>query len=360
MKRLVLCCDGTWNKPDTLADGRPVPSNVVRLAYRVAKRDDSGVPQVLFYDMGVGTDNLSDHITGGVLGDGLEDNIHDAYRFLIGNYEPGDEIFLFGFSRGAFTVRSIGGMIRKCGILRRGAVEQYVMAKELYHSGTRPDDAKAVAFRQQYSLSPDAPIPIKFIGVWDTVGSLGIPKNGGEAPKYQFHDTELSRTVENACHALAIDEHRAPFQPSLWSYIPKPSQKVEQVWFCGAHSDVGGGYASLADKKKNASNIPLQWMLGKAASAGLKLDDEAMAELPIAEYPDTALHDSMTWYCRLKGRVDRAIGLTTAANGTPPQADPTQAVHESVLRRWDNDRNYRPSNLREYFQRTGDPRGSLP
>ena len=194
MKRLILCCDGTWNKPDEEKNGRPIPTNVVRLAYRVAKRDGA-VPQITYYDMGVGTGNVIDRLAGGVLGEGLEGNIHDAYRFLIGNYELGDEIYLFGFSRGAFTARSIGGMVRKCGILRRGAVDKYREAKDLYHSSVHPDDAPAVAFRKVNSLSPDEPIKIRFIGVWDTVGSLGIPKKGGVAKELQFHDTELSGTV---------------------------------------------------------------------------------------------------------------------------------------------------------------------
>src|SRR5919112_1185335 len=118
MKRLILCCDGTWNTADQQKDGEACPSNVVRLAYRIAKRDGD-IPQITFYDQGVGTGNWVDRLSGGAFGNGLEDNIHDAYRFLVGNYESGDEIYLFGFSRGAFTARSIVGMIRKCGILRR-------------------------------------------------------------------------------------------------------------------------------------------------------------------------------------------------------------------------------------------------
>ena len=347
MKRLVLCCDGTWNKPDQEEGGRPVPTNVVRLAYRVAKQDGD-VPQVVYYDLGVGTGNLLDRIAGGAFGDGLEDNIHDAYRFLIANYELGDEIFLFGFSRGAFTARSIGGMIRKCGILRRGAVDKYRNAKALYHSGIHPNDKEAVDFRKAYSISPDDRIKIKFIGVWDTVGSLGIPKDGGVPLELRFHDTELSGIVEKACHALAIDEHRAPFQPTLWDHKPKDGQTVEQVWFCGVHSDVGGGYP-----EDDASLITLQWMLDKAKSAGLGLDGEALAAFPIvAPNPLGKLHDSMNLYYKFLGSVDRPIGLTK-----DEQPDPTQSVHETVRRRWDMDESYRPPQLIEYFRRTNDPRG---
>lgn len=350
MKRLVLCCDGTWNKPDEEKDGRPVPTNVVRLAYRVAK-NDGAVSQITYYDMGVGTGNLIDRLAGGVLGEGLEDNIYDAYRFLVGNYELGDELFLFGFSRGAFTARSIGGMIRKCGILRRGAVNKYKEAKELYHSAVHPDDAAAVAFRKANSISPDEQIKIKFIGVWDTVGSLGIPKKGGVAKELQFHDTELSGTVENAFHALAIDEHRQPFLPTLWSYKPKTSQKVEQMWFCGAHSDVGGGYP-----EDDASKLALIWMLDKAQGAGLKLDEEALKAFPILPNPHGKLHNSKGLLYVFSKSVDRVIGCVKDTY----QPDPTQTVHESVLQRWDADTQYRPPQLREYFKRIKDPRGERP
>src|SRR5688572_14428618 len=118
MKRLVICCDGTWNSADRESEGVPCVTNVVKVAYRIAKRDGD-IPQVIFYDQGVGTGNLIDKVTGGASGDGLEENIHDAYRFLIANFEPGDELYIFGFSRGAFTARSISGMIRKCGIPSR-------------------------------------------------------------------------------------------------------------------------------------------------------------------------------------------------------------------------------------------------
>ena len=349
MKRLVLCCDGTWNKPDEEQEGRPIPTNVVKLAYRVAKRDAQGVPQITFYDQGVGTGNFIDRITGGVLGKGLEGNILDAYRFLIANYELGDDIYLFGFSRGAFTARSIGGMIRKCGILRRGAIDRYREAKELYHDLDGPESPKAVEFRKKYSVSPELPIPIKFIGVWDTVGSLGIPKSGGVSRKYEFHDTELSGIVENAYHALAIDEHRTPFTPTLWDYKPKPNQKVEQVWFCGAHSDVGGGYL-----ENDASLIALQWMLEKASEAGLSLDAEAMTNYPIHPITNGMLHDSKGLLYILQKSVDRVMGIAAGSQTT----DPTQSVHSSVLERWDQDSTYRPENLRKYLKAMNDPRGN--
>jgi uncharacterized protein (DUF2235 family) len=164
MKRLVLCCDGTWNRADQEQSGTPCPTNVVKLAYRVAKVGATGISQIIFYDQGVGTGNAVDRLSGGAFGDGLEDNIFDAYRFLIANFEPGDEIYLVGFSRGAFTARSIAGMIRKCGILDRIHVGKYVDALALYHrSEAGPDDDEASQFRTQHSCCGLGPIPIKCV-----------------------------------------------------------------------------------------------------------------------------------------------------------------------------------------------------
>ncbi|HXM82513.1 MAG TPA: DUF2235 domain-containing protein [Burkholderiales bacterium] len=338
MKRLVLCCDGTWNSADQERDGVPCPTNVVKIAYRIAKRDAAAL-QVIYYDQGVGTGNFFDRLTGGAFGDGVEANIYDVYRFLIGNYERGDEIYLFGFSRGAYTVRSIGGMIRKCGILARPHVKYYHAAIELYRNQQHPDDPEPSKFRQDYSVSGGEPIRIKLIGVWDTVGALGIPLRGLRSlthAKYQFHDTELSGIVQHAFHALAIDEHRAPFEPTVWVYKPKPGQVVEQVWFCGAHSDVGGGYAETG-----LSDIALDWMIEKARGAGLAFDAEAIAAYPLRGDPLGKLHDSKTGLYRLTAGINRTIG-----------SDPTQSLHPSVRQRWEGDASYRPASLRNYFKRT--------
>ncbi|MFP5247850.1 MAG: DUF2235 domain-containing protein, partial [Thermoanaerobaculia bacterium] len=203
MKRLVICCDGTWNRADQVRkDGQPCVTNVLKIAVRIAKRDGD-MPQVIYYDQGVGTGNLVDKVSGGAFGEGLEANIHDAYRFLIANYEQGDEIYAFGFSRGAFTARSIVGMIRKCGILKREHADRYKPALDLYHSDEHPDDPKPMQFREQNSIAGKEEIPIRFIGVWDTVGALGIPVRGIAAlqkDKFEFHDTQLTKIVKFAYH----------------------------------------------------------------------------------------------------------------------------------------------------------------
>jgi uncharacterized protein (DUF2235 family) len=371
MKRLVICCDGTWNSADQEHDGEPCPTNVVRFAYRVAKKDRNGVSQIVFYDQGVGTGNTIDKVTGGAIGRGLEENIHDAYRFLFANYEEGDELFVLGFSRGAFTARSVVGMIRKCGVLDRTAARMYRGALDLYRNEETPDQKGPTEFREKYCLYKNRPIEVKFVGVWDTVGALGIPLRGlrwlTNRDKYQFHDTELSGMVKNAYHALAIDEHRKPFEPAVWQYQPKSGQHVEQVWFAGAHSDVGGGYER--DKAKGwtkekplfepqLADISLAWMMEKAQERGLEFDHGVIEKIALCEEPGARIHDSMTGLYNLVPKFDRVIGLHGESEPAP-KLDPTQAIHKTVLERWDNDPKYRPVALKRYFERIGDPRGKV-
>jgi uncharacterized protein (DUF2235 family) len=368
MKRLILCCDGTWNSADQASDGNPCPTNVLRIAYRIAKREGD-TPQILFYDEGVGTGNAVDRVSGGAFGRGLDTNIFDGYRFLVANYEVGDRIFLFGFSRGAFTVRSLAGMIRNCGILKRESVDRYAEALELYRDPKHhPDSARSVDFRGDYSVTGETTVPIHFIGVWDTVGSLGIPLRGLRwvtRRKYQFHDTALSRSVRNAYHALAIDERRAPFAPTLWhspagppgGSPPQPdARKMEQVWFCGVHSDIGGGYP-----EREVSDIALEWMIDRARDADLVFDDRVIAHLPSRPDPTAPLHESKKGLYRLTPGIDRPIGKPVPkqpGEPPPPGEDPTQSLHPTVLERWDNDPTYRPPGLLDFFRRRGDPRAT--
>ncbi len=369
MKRLVICCDGTWNSADQMVDGEPCPTNVVRFAYRVAKRDAKGIAQIVYYDQGVGTGNSLDRLSGGALGKGLEANIHDAYRFLLANYEFGDELFVLGFSRGAFTARSLVGMVRKCGILHQKHARHYSAATQLYCNHEGPNDPGPSDFRDKYCTYGNTDIKVQFIGVWDTVGALGIPVAGlrwlTNIDKYQFHDTELSSTVVNACHALAIDEHRGPFLPAIWEAWDKPNQNIEQVWFCGAHSDVGGGYGKTKVANTSGqvafnpqlSDISLEWMLGKAQAAGLAFDPDVLAINPLVIDPLAEIHDSKTGFYNVAASHDRVIGLSIKAQKPTDELDTTQTLHPSVLQRWDNDKKYRPASLKNYFKKIGDPRG---
>lgn len=357
MKRILVFCDGTWNRADQERAGQPCPTNIVETAFRIAKRDGS-IDQVVNYDQGVGTGNQLDHLTGGAFGEGLEANIHEAYRFLVANYEHDDDIYLLGFSRGAYTVRSLGGMIRKCGVLKRDAVDQYGRAVELYRSEEHPDDPGPKHFRKQFAVNGLDGQRIKMIGVWDTVGALGIPLRGLrwlKRRKFRFHDPELSGIVEYGFHALAIDEHRAPFAPTLWAAKAKESQHIEQVWFCGAHSDVGGGYS-----QRGLSDIALKWMLGKIQEADLVLDKEADASFPLSPNPRSQVHNSKKGLYRATRGINRKIGVAARypdePEDSPEQDDPTQSLHPSVLTRWDEDPAYRPPSLIEYFARVNDPR----
>src|SRR3954447_19809203 len=217
MKRLVVCCDGTWNRPDHIDQGVAAPTNVAKIALALADHDASGNAQLLHYEAGVGTRRW-EHLAGGGLGVGLSRNVQECYRFIVDNYVPGDELYLFGFSRGAFTARSTVGLVRNAGILRPGHRDRVTQAYALYRNprrDTEPGGIAAELFRRSYSYSD---VYVHFVGVWDTVGALGIPIDGFRPPLlsrlWTFHDTTLSRYVLNAYHAMAIDERRRPFTPA--------------------------------------------------------------------------------------------------------------------------------------------------
>lgn len=309
MKRIVILADGTWNSPD---DGES--TNVLRLA-RAIKPREQGVEQVAFYDWGVGTDRKK--ITGGLSADGLDKNIQDGYRFLIHNYDPGDQLFFFGFSRGAYTVRSLAGLIRNCGLLRRQFADQIDDAYKLYRKrgkNSHPDAEDSRRFRENYAV--DDLTHIDFVGVWDTVGALGVPISALEwlnSTRYEFHDTEPSKIIRRARHALSIDESRHDFSPTLWD--PKPGLDLKQVWFAGVHSDVGGGY-----KARGLSDCAFDWMLGEARAAGLALEPYLSGE--VRKNPFARQHNEYKGLYRLRGEKVREI--------QPP-------VHVSVKERWDDD-----------------------
>ncbi|MDP8943878.1 MAG: DUF2235 domain-containing protein [Actinomycetota bacterium] len=272
-RRLVVCCDGTWNRPDQLHGGMPAPTNVTKVAAGVAREDGEGSRQLLHYHPGVGTRRF-ERVRGGAFGRGLSRNVRDCYRFLAESYEPGDELFFFGFSRGAFTARSTVGLVRNAGILRPEHVGRIDEAYRLYRARadrTRPNGIEARIFRRMYSHEE---IEIRFVGVWDTVGALGIPIDGVRLPfadrLWGFHDTELSSRVRFAYQALAIDEQRGPFRPTLWRQQEHATeQTLEQVWFAGVHSDVGGGYP-----EPELAEIPLLWMVERARDCGLAFEPD--------------------------------------------------------------------------------------
>ncbi len=296
MKRIVICSDGTWSTPEQHA-----PTNVALVARTVLPTAPDGAAQVVFYDEGVGTANWLDRLVGGVTGRGVEKNIGDGYRFLVHNFEEGDEIYLFGYSRGAYTVRSLAGLARNAGVLRKAEADRFREAYRLYRrADAAPGSREASAFRAAHSREAD----ITFVGVWDTVGALGIPLRGLSrltAARHQFHDVELSRRVRHGYHALAIDERRRPFRAALWKVKPRSGQTVEQVWFPGVHADVGGGYAdrSLADAS-------LLWMVERASRVGLAFDGARLRRMTRPR-PMGALHESRRGVFRLFPAYGRCI-----------------------------------------------------
>ncbi|MGH3424565.1 MAG: DUF2235 domain-containing protein, partial [Nocardioidaceae bacterium] len=286
MKRLILCCDGTWNAADSAE-----VSNISKLALAIETRepvparprapgddthqgpwDEPVLQQVVHYITGVGSRGyLADRILGGAFGYGFTSNVNEGYRVLCMNYDDGDEIYLFGFSRGAYTARSIGGMVSSIGLLTPQALlghqdgNKLDEAERLYRD-RRPGYKKRRAEFRRASCRDG--VRIEFLGVFDTVGALGVP--GPARRRNQFHDVRLPDTVQCARQALAIDERRMTFEPCVWtvpdppgrtpeqargSAVP-PRERVRQVWFEGVHSDVGGGYPDSA-----LSDTALSWMV---------------------------------------------------------------------------------------------------
>lgn len=308
MQRIVLACDGTWNIPDQAANTRRHPTNVTRVAEAIRPVDDHGVSQRLYYQRGVGT-NPGERLRGGAFGFGLSRGVQDVYRFIVQHYEPGDELFFLGFSRGAYMARSTVGLIRNAGILQRDHIDRIDQAYALYRErAIHPTDRESVLFRRAFS-HPDT--RIRFIGVWDTVGALGVPAIGGGARlaqwinrRWSFHDTTLSRQVDEAYQAVAIDERRGPFTPTMWQQHPDAvGQRLQQVWFSGVHTDVGGGY-----EDSGLSDIALRWMIERAEGAGLALDP-----IPTAPAPLAARHESCTGFYSITS-TPRRIGRTTRGN----------------------------------------------
>ncbi|HEY9599279.1 MAG TPA: DUF2235 domain-containing protein [Cyanophyceae cyanobacterium] len=339
MKRLIVCCDGTWQKLTS-----PYPTNVVKIAQAIKPKANDETPQILYYDEGVGTADEADRLFGGAFGKGLDENIQDAYRFLCLNYVEGDEIYLFGFSRGAYTVRSLAGLIYNSGLLARYHIRDIPKAYELYCSrGSGPSEQQAVEFRQKYGDR----VPITLLGCWDTVGSLGIPDLSSFLKfdqkinqKYRFHDTQLNRMIKNALHAVAIDEHRKVFNVTPMQKSPNAEDQVlRQVWFAGDHGCVGGG----SKEHCKLSDATLKWMIESICDIGLGLEfDPKNINPPIEIDYSCDFHFQpktlMSKATRLAGAIVREIG------------DEFENLHEGVIKRWKSRADYRPENLKKFLK----------
>lgn len=282
-KNLAVFFDGTWNEPNDR-------TNVYEL-YKAAPETST---QETLYIEGVGTQGQGlwaaiDKFAGGAFGAGLSANIRTGYRWLCQRHEARDRIFLFGFSRGAYSARSLAGMVRKCGLLNDPSDNNVAEAYALYRDDCIPTSREASTFRQKFSRETD----VHFVGVWDTVGSLGIPVGGipfpGFSNFYNFHDTELSNHVHHAYHAIATNEYREPYFPTLWTRLansePRPPEHpVEQRWFIGAHSDVGGGY-----RDGSLQTLPASWLQEMARKAGL---EAGQTQRIATDYEQCEPHDS--------------------------------------------------------------------
>lgn len=310
MKSIIICCDGTGNQFESNI------TNVVE-AYQLAIKSEA---QVTYYDPGVGTGGwvyeeesgnfraLTDKATGG----GLQKNIEDAYRYLMQVYEGGDQIFMFGFSRGAFTVRALAGMLHKCGLLDSTSDNMVEYASKIYN--TDGNNKLAKDFKATFCKS----CPVHFIGVWDTVGSLVL--NAGK----KFHDATLNRDVTYGYHAMALDEVRKDFPISRWDKKPLSHQTIEEVWFAGVHSNVGGWY-----KDRGLSNCALQWMMAKAKDCGMLINESKLQKK--SGNPLDKLEDSHTGFWNFRGKDIRRVksddwlhqSVIDRINHEPSQYTPT-------------------------------------
>ncbi|OAO00352.1 peptigoglycan-binding protein LysM [Sphingomonadales bacterium EhC05] len=367
MKRLVFCFDGTWNKlvPE-------LATNVVLTAASIQRMDDDGIPQIIHYDEGVGTGSL-DAMRGGMFGQGLIQNVREAYRFLVFNYDPGDEIYVFGFSRGAYSARTFIGFIRHVGPLHRLHVGRIDEALKLYEESA---DATSDALRQfratysdkvcigqadddwrcqnlsNYEGGSSPQMRIQYLGVWDTVGALGVPElipfSGWLNRRHDFHDASLDSFVENARHAVAIDEKRELFPPETFGDLTKLNgakgfenedtrAPYQERWFPGVHGSVGGG-----GDIRGLSDSSLTWVLSGAKKAGLKLDTERGTRIHGIR-PDP--------FAQLINEKNPEWSATQLLSDDRDGPDQIWQLSNSALRRWRtpaeklDDKNYRPGSL---------------
>ena len=319
-RHLIVCCDGTWNDPNDKDDGVLAPTNVFKL-FNAVDLSVKEPKQQTRYQSGVGTEGLVDRALGGLVGAGLGEDICDCYHWLARKYQPGDKLFLFGFSRGAFTARSLAGMICRFGIVDLAEQDDYYsIIKQIYNQGYRDGhDLPDIQFHEDSNR-------VHFVGVWDTVGALGIPDDKvlldllDDPSRYQFHDTSLHPNLHRARHAVAIDEKRGSFTPTLWNTDNiRDAHHLKQLWFPGVHSDVGGGY-----KEHGLSDGALSWMIQESQAAGTVYQQDIIDQIK----PNACdiLHDSHTGAMKI---------LVTAPRTIPPLAQ-VEPFHASVAKRRNN------------------------
>jgi uncharacterized protein (DUF2235 family) len=359
-KRLAVFLDGTWNSVNS-------NTNVWRMRALCAAKSQDGKSQLVYYEIGV------NGFLGGVFGQGLDDNIRLAYEWLVENYNDGDEIFIFGFSRGAFTARALAGLVAIDGVLkagspigvselferyRKGNEETIWKLKEMEASG----DTSKLSEQEKWLLKYSQPANVKVIGVWDTVGSVGVAAGniqGISRSQFDYLQTGLRLPIQNGYHALAIDEHRPDFAPTLWDVHhpkdpkasippPRPLSGVEQRWFVGAHANVGGGYETDL-----LNQAPLRWMMKKAELHGLSFRSEVDLDGDAVTAPTTDSYGAFLsgYYAKVFPPLYRTIGREPDMRDDGSHININETIDASVFKRWRADPTYRPSNLVEWAQR---------
>lgn len=388
-KNIIICSDGTGNKGGYGAD-----TNVYKL-FNAVDIHDPNQPQITFYSDGVGTGN-NKYISAltGAFGVGFENNVIELYEFLARTYEIGDQIYLFGFSRGAATVRAFAGLIEACGLLdidKCGAVgarnrEQIISgmldeARSAYrkHKGERNPDVQTAADKfkacqavQDDIHAPGGDLKIKFIGVWDTVSALGVPQDWSwtvnwffwgldtvlnKLSPHGYYNYQLNSNVEYVYHAIAIDDERKTFHPKVWTETRSDRPvNIEQVWFAGVHSNVGGGYP-----KPGVSIVTLDWMMRRARHLGIKFKNNVENEVRSNANVYDKLYnsrDGVAVYYRYSPR--NISKLCTRKNGDP-RLDGLVKIHKSVFDRINRGSSrYAPGHLPNDYMVVDTPIDNIP
>ena len=390
-KRIILLLDGTWND----ADDGGADTNIVRLRQRIAEHlsnadnratsdvisssggdrqtfvlkggKNGGLENFVFYERGIGTSGFLDRFKGGAFGLGLSDNVRRAYTFLAQHYDEEDEIYIFGFSRGSYTARSLVGCLAAVGLVHRDKFDAKALSLLWAHYRTHPADRlPRDEIRLREMSSGPLSVPVKVLAVFDTVGALGIPLSAfwkENRDLYGFHDVGLSEICQHSLQALAIDEHREAFEATLWRRLPFTARRanVEQVWFAGAHADVGGGYDRSG--AHHLDDITLDWMTRRVV--GIAGSDFPL-DLPPEVLPDCCAaapqHEPRRGVYRLMPHVYRSIGNLPVPVAARPlernvcfdrHAKPIgEAIHISAIERLGlsvridgSDATYAPRNL---------------
>jgi uncharacterized protein (DUF2235 family) len=359
-KRLAVFLDGTWNSVNS-------NTNVWRMRALCSSKGTDDRPQLIYYEVGV------NGFLGGVFGQGVGENIRLAYEWLVENYNEGDEIFIFGFSRGAYTARALAGLVAINGILKAGSPIGISELFDRYKKGDEESiwklkameeagNADKFTVQEKWLLKYSQPTKIKLVGVWDTVGSVGLKAwniEGISRSTFDYLQTGLRIHIENGYHALAIDEHRSDFEPTIWSVrrpkdqnatIAKPRliENVEQRWFVGAHANVGGGYETDL-----LAQAPLRWMMKKAQMHGLSFrsDVDLDGDSLTAQIADSYKSFGSGVYALVSPPLYRPIGRDPEVQDNGTHTNINETVDRSVFDRWRADAAYRPNNLTEWAKR---------